>query len=291
MATNKSFSEFFGSLSELKVGLDYYTDFKKVEANISTGKLMVKLNQLNHLVGKIDMRKAVQEIWDENPKAFEAMGILLAVRKDQKKSAWNTDGKKMLVYDYFSSVDQIMEFLNESGLLEVLQDKHVTNLVDYVFGVEVGLDTHSRKNRIGKIMSKDIARQFDEAGIFYQKEVVSKNIPSIKKVLGKDSKRFDFVIKSSEKEYLIEVNYYGSNGSKVTEIPRSYMNVAKKINSVPGYEFVWITDGPGWGKTKEQLHEAYEEIPHVYNLTTLQNFIKLLDVRTMGKELSLFNFE
>lgn len=51
----------------------------------------------------------------------------------------------MLVYDYFSSVDQIMEFLNESGLLEVLQDKHVTNLVDYVFGVEVGLDTHSRK--------------------------------------------------------------------------------------------------------------------------------------------------
>ena len=291
MAANKSFSEFFGSLSELKIGLDYYTDFKKVEENISTGKLMVKLNQLNHLVGKIDMRKAVQEIWDENSKAFSAMGILLAVRKAQKKSAWNADGKKMLVYDYFSSVDQIMDFLNESGLLEVLQDKHVTNLVDYVFGVEVGLDTHSRKNRIGKIMAKDIARQFDKAGIFYQKEVDSKNIPSIKKVLGKDSKRFDFVIKSSEKEYLIEVNYYGSNGSKVTEIPRSYMNVAKKINSVPGYEFVWITDGPGWELAKEQLHEAYEEIPHVYNLTTLQNFIKLLDVRTMGKQLSLFDFE
>lgn len=278
MAANKSFSEFFGSLSELKIGLDYYTDFKKVEENISTGKLMVKLNQLNHLVGKIDMRKAVQEIWDENSKAFSAMGILLAVRKKQKKSAWNADGKKMLVYDYLSSVDQIMDFLKESGLLEVLQDKHVTNLVDYVFGVEVGLDSHSRKNRIGKIMAKDIARQFDEAGISYLKEVGSKNIPSIKEVLGKDSKRFDFVIKSSGKEYLIEVNYYGSNGSKVTEIPRSYTDVAKKINSVPGYEFVWITDGPGWESAKEQLHEAYEEIPHVYNLTTLQNFIKLLDV-------------
>lgn len=147
MATNKSFSEFFESLSELKIGLDYYTDFKKVESNISKGTLMVKLCQLNHLVGKINMRKAVQEIWDENPKAFSVMGILLAVRKEQKKSAWNTDGKKMLVYDYFSSVDQIMEFLNESGLLEVLQDKHVTNLVDYVFGVEVGLDTHSRKKQ------------------------------------------------------------------------------------------------------------------------------------------------
>ena len=50
---------------------------------------MVKLNQLNYLVGKKDMRKAVQEIWDENPNAFSIMGILLAVRKKQKKSAWN----------------------------------------------------------------------------------------------------------------------------------------------------------------------------------------------------------
>lgn len=228
MTTNKSFSEFFESLSELKIGLDYYTDFKKVESNISKGTLMVKLSQLNHLVGKINMRKAVQEIWAENPKAFSVMGILLAVRKEQKKSAWNTDSKKMLVYDYFSSVDQIMEFLNESGLLEVLQDKHVTNLVDYVFGVEVGLDTHTRKNRIGKIMAKDIARQFDEAGILYQQEVDAKSIPLVKKALGKDSKRFDFVIKNPKKEYLVEVNYYGSNGSKVTEIPRSYMDVSKK---------------------------------------------------------------
>ena len=127
MAANKSFSKFFESLSQLKIGLDYYTDFKKVESNISKGKLMVKLSQLNHLVGKINMQEAVQEIWDENPKAFSVMGILLAVRKEQKKSAWNADGKQMLVYDYFSSVDQIMEFLNESSLLEVLQDKHVTN--------------------------------------------------------------------------------------------------------------------------------------------------------------------
>lgn len=279
MTANKSFSKFFESLSQLKIGLDYYTDFKKVESNISKGKLMVKLSQLNHLVGKINMQEAVQEIWDENPKAFSVMGILLAVRKEQKKSAWNADGKQMLVYDYFSSVDQIMEFLNESGLLEVLQDKHVTNLVDYVFGVEVGLDTHSRKNRIGDIMAKNIARQFDEAGIIYEQEVVSRNLPSIKKALGNDRKRFDFVIKNAEKEYLIEVNYYGSNGSKVTEIPRSYMNIAKKINSVPGYEFVWVTDGPGWEKAKEQLHAAYEEIPHVYNLATLQDFIKQISAK------------
>lgn len=72
---------------------------------------------------------------------------------------------------------------------------------------------------------------------------------------------------------MVEVNYYGTQGSKVTEIPRSYMDVAKKINSVDGYEFVWITDGIGWKKAKEQLNEAYDEIPSIYNLSTLQDFI------------------
>ena len=71
-------------MSELKIGLVYYTDFEKVKSNINEGKLMVKLNQLNYLVGKKDMRKAVQEIWDENPNAFSIMGILLAVRKNKK---------------------------------------------------------------------------------------------------------------------------------------------------------------------------------------------------------------
>ena len=219
------------------------------------------------------MRKAVEELWEENPKVFSVMGILVAVRKKQNKKAWGRDGSKRLVYNYFDCVDHIMEFIEDSGLLTVLQDKHIKNLVDYVFGVETGLDTHGRKNRIGEIMASKIAQQFDEANISYEREVQSKKNPAIKLVLGKDSKRFDFVISCPNKKYLVEVNYYGTQGSKVTEIPRSYMDVAKKINSVKGFEFVWITDGPGWEKAKEQLNEAYDEIPNVYNLKTLQDFI------------------
>lgn len=289
MTIKRNFSDFFDSISELKVGLNYYTDFKKVISNVNKGKLTVKLHQLNHLVGREDMENAVQEVWDENPKAFEAMGILVAVRKEANKYAWNRTGEKKLVYKYFDSVEHVMEFLNDSGLLEVLQDKHVTNLVDYVFGVEVGLDSHSRKNRSGKIMASKIAEQFDKSGILYEQEINAKNIPSIKKALGKDNKKFDFVITCEKKKYLIEVNYYSTAGSKATEIPRSYMDVAKKINAVPGYEFVWITDGLGIKKAKEQLNETYNEIPHVYNLATLQDFIKLAaQTQQIGKELSLF---
>lgn len=271
MIQKEKFSVFFDNITEIKIGLDYYTDFKKVINNVNT--ISLRLTQLNYLVGQKDMRKAVEEVWEENPKAFSVMGILVAVRKKQNKKAWGRDGSERLVYNYFDSVDHIMEFIEDSGLLTVLQDKHIKNLVDYVFGVETGLDTHGRKNRIGEIMASKIAQQFDKANISYEREVQSKKFPAIKSVLGKDSKRFDFVISCPSKKYLVEVNYYGTQGSKVTEIPRSYMDVAKKINSVEGFEFVWITDGIGWKKAKEQLNEAYDEIPNVYNLNTLQDFI------------------
>ncbi|WP_337582301.1 type II restriction endonuclease [Prevotella pectinovora] len=271
MTQEEKFSVFFDNITEIKIGLDYYTDFNKVINNIKT--ISLRLTQLNYLIGQKDMRKAVEELWEENPKVFSVMGILVAVRKKQNKKAWGRDGSKRLVYNYFDCVDHIMEFIEDSGLLTVLQDKHIKNLVDYVFGVETGLDTHGRKNRIGEIMASKIAQQFDEANISYEREVQSKKIPAIKLVLGKDSKRFDFVISCPNKKYLVEVNYYGTQGSKVTEIPRSYMDVAKKINSVKGFELVWITDGPGWEKAKEQLNEAYDEIPNVYNLKTLQDFI------------------
>ena len=271
MTQEEKFSVIFDNITEIKIGLDYYTDFNKVINNIKT--ISLRLTQLNYLIGQKDMRKAVEELWEENPKVFSVMGILVAVRKKQNKKAWGRDGSKRLVYNYFDCVDHIMEFIEDSGLLTVLQDKHIKNLVDYVFGVETGLDTHGRKNRIGEIMASKIAQQFDESNISYEREVQSKKIPAIKLVLGKDSKRFDFVISCPNKKYLVEVNYYGTQGSKVTEIPRSYMDVAKKINSVEGFEFVWITDGIGWKKAKEQLNEAYDEIPNVYNLSTLQDFI------------------
>lgn len=271
MIQKKEFSVFFSKITEIKIGLDYYTDFNKVIGNVKT--ISLRLTQLNYLVGQRDMRKAVEELWEENPKAFSVMGILVAVRKKQNKKAWGRDGNEHLIYSYFDSVDHIMEFIEDSGLLAVLQDKHIKNLVDYVFGVETGLDTHGRKNRIGEIMASKIAQQFDEANISYEREVKSKKFPAIKSVLGKDSKRFDFVISFPSKKYLVEVNYYGTQGSKVTEIPRSYMDIAKKINSVEGFEFVWITDGIGWKEAQEQLNEAYDEIPNVYNLSTLQDFI------------------
>ena len=98
MIQKEKFSVFFDNITEIKIGLDYYTDFKKVINNVNT--ISLRLTQLNYLVGQKDMRKAVEEVWEENPKAFSVMGILVAVRKKQNKKAWGRDGSERLVYNY-----------------------------------------------------------------------------------------------------------------------------------------------------------------------------------------------
>ena len=92
MTQKENFSVFFDNITEIKIGLNYYTDFKKVMNNIKT--ISLRLTQLNYLVGQKDMRKAVEELWEENPKAFSVMGILVAVRKKQNKKAWGRDGSE-----------------------------------------------------------------------------------------------------------------------------------------------------------------------------------------------------
>ena len=124
------------------------------------------------------------------------------------------------------------------------------------------------ENVVGKILSDN--------DITYRKEVYSTEWPDLQAVLGDDKKRFDFVIETTEKNYLIEVNFYSGGGSKLNEIARSYSDIALKINSVEGFEFVWVTDGVGWRSAKNKLQEAYNIIPSVYNLTSVSSFIDLI---------------
>jgi len=231
---------FLSELSETNTTLDTFTDFKKVQQNVQ--KIAVKLNQLNYLLGKENINEAIAELYAENPKVFEVLDILIAVRKDQNKKMLKGVGEVVSIQSYFLSVESSIEYIHQTGLADVFKNKDITNLVDYVFGIEVGLDTHGRKNRSGEKMSQMIARTFKENNIFYKKEVKNTEFVEITS-LGVDVKYFDFIIKTQEKVYLIETNYYNVGGSKLNEITRSYSDSALKINQYIGYEFVWITDG------------------------------------------------
>ena len=271
----EQFKIFLSQLSETNVTLDYFTDFEKVIRKVS--KIAIKLNQLNYLIGKEDLERAINNLYEENPKVFEVLDILIAVRKDKGTKTFDHNGKIVLLDSYFASPKRVFEYICETGLAEVFKNKEITNLVDYVFGIEVGLDTNARKNRGGDNMSKAVSLLFDKEGIYYKKEVNSTLFLDIES-LGVDVKRFDFVIKTKRKTYLIETNFYNTGGSKLNEVARAYSEVAPKINQYENYEFVWITDGQGWLSAKNKLEEAYNTISSVYNLTTLAEFIEKVKI-------------
>lgn len=272
--TQQQFEQFMSQLKETNVPLDFYCDFQKISQNVAD--IAISLNMLNYLLGKSDLRGAVEALWNRDKSAFDVMDILIATRKKDNKMFFDENGQFRTIHSLFNSVDGVMEFLTGTGLDKVFQKPEIKDLVDYVFGVETGLDTNARKNRSGNITENLIEKLFTKAGISYRSQVSSKEFPSISNVLGADQKVFDFVVKSGNKIYLIEVNFYSGGGSKLNEVARSYTDVAPKVNSVDGFEFVWITDGKGWEAARNKLQEAFATIPNIYNLTTINDFIVTL---------------
>ena len=270
---NKNFNLFMSQLQETNQTLDFFCDFEKISANVA--EVEMSLNTLNYLIGKDDLTKGVAEIWQRDPKVFEVLGILIAVRDEGRKPIVDKDGNVVLLKSYFESCSKVVEFLQGTGLADIFQSRRIKNIVDYVFGIETGLDTNARKNRSGHIMENTVAKRLKDNGIVFRQEVYSSEFPELT-VLGTDEKRFDFYIKTSSKKYLIEVNFYSGGGSKLNEVARAYTELAPKVNSVKGFEFVWITDGIGWKSARNKLEEAYNTIPSVYNLTSIDAFIKLL---------------
>lgn len=267
----QEFKTFMSQLKETNQSLDFFCDFDKINSNVENIKL--SLCMLNSLIGSTNLRASVETIWNRDKTAFNVMDILIAVRSEGKKKVLNSLGECVVLDTLFHSVDGVMEFLTDTGLADVFQTQKITNLVDYVFGVETGLDSNARKNRSGHVMEDVVADLFADNGITYRKEVYSSEWLALTQVLGEDEKRFDYVVETPNKIYLIEVNFYSGGGSKLNEVARAYSEIAPKINAVDGFEFVWITDGIGWNSAKNKLQEAFYTIPSIYNLTSIEEFI------------------
>ena len=269
---SKDFNKFMSQLQETNQTLDFFCDFDKIAANVDNIKL--SLCMLNSMIGTTDLRRSVETIWNRDRSAFSVMDILIAVRSGGKKVVLNSAGDCIILDKLFTSIDGVMEYLEGTGLADLFRQKKINDLVDYVFGIETGLDSNARKNRSGHVMERMVASILKENGIKFRQEVYSTEWSNLQRVLGDDEKRFDFVIQTPKKTYLIEVNFYSGGGSKLNEVARSYSDIAPKINSVSGFEFVWITDGIGWKSAKNKLQEAYSIIPSIYNLTSIKEFLQ-----------------
>lgn len=268
---NTRFKQFMSQLKETNATLDFYCDFNKIQSNVEV--ISMKLHQLNYLISQTNIDAAIRRLWNENPSVFSVLEILIAVRSSDGKKFIMADGNVKFIKDLLNDVEGVIEFVHGTGLDKVFANKQIKNLVDYVFGVETGLDTNARKNRSGHLMEEQIASIFQGAGLHFRQEVYSTEFSGLS-VLGEDKKRFDFVIETKRCKYLIEVNFYSGGGSKLNEVARAYSELSPKINAVDGFEFVWITDGIGWKAAKNKLEEAFTFVPNIYNLTTINKFVE-----------------
>lgn len=175
-------------------------------------------------------------------------------------------------------------FMRKTGLFDLILNRIINNLVDYVTGVEVGLDSNGRKNRGGHLMENLVEDYLQKAGLVkgvdYFKEMYISDIQrrwnldlsSISNT-GKTEKRFDFVVKKGKTVYGIETNFYTGGGSKLNETARSYKTIALEAKDIEGFVFVWFTDGFGWQSAKHNLEETFDVLDNLYCIADLENGI------------------
>lgn len=106
-------------------------------------------------------------LFKQNKECFDTLNLLIAVR-DKNTDVVAASGELTRLKAYFESPDKIYEFCKETGLDKIFMDAKIKNLHDYVFGVEVGLDTNARKNRAGIIFARTISKYFKSENICFQ---------------------------------------------------------------------------------------------------------------------------
>jgi len=260
----------------------YYVDFDKVFSNVES--IRIPLNILNSLIGSKNIEKEFETILEKYPETLSCIPILLA-KRELDVMAMDEEGQVDFHFNEFNfSICEYTKFMRKTGLFDLMQNHIVNNLVDYVTGVETGLDSNGRKNRGGHLMEDLVESYLKKAGLvrdvtyfkeMYIHEIESKwgiDLSSISNQ-GSAEKRFDFVVKGKNTVYGIETNFYTSSGSKLNETARSYKTITMETKDLGYFKFVWFTDGRGWDSAKNNLKETFDVLDNLYSISDLENGI------------------
>ena len=265
----------------------YLVDWNRVNENRK--KYNILLNILNSLLNlsEEEFKKDFNSLLREYPQVVEAFPILLASRENRLNFIDNDITLEVKKYVFqkphllnIDIINHYYSFVEKTGLKDLFCDYNIKNLVDYVFGVEVGLNSNARKNRTGKSMEDIVFRylnNFCEKNRDYQviEQATQKSIKekfNYQIEVDKNRRRFDFGLynKKKNKLYLIEVNFYTVGGSKLKATAGEYKGLNDFVKE-QGIDFIWITDGKGWLTALNPLEETFNHNDYVINLNMIKN--------------------
>ena len=284
----RNFKTWLSSFRDSIADYGYYIDFEKVHRNVDSIK--VELNILNSLIGSKNIEADFENLMRKYPEVLKCIPLLLAVRASEIYCQ-DENGGHLFQFDFGKyppnshvHYERYKYFMRKTGLFDLLENHIVNNLVDYATGVETGLDSNGRKSRGGHLMEDLVESFIKKAGfvkeINYFKEMKASTISQkwgydLSSILnsGKAEKRFDFVIKTDKQLYVIETNFYATQGSKLNETARSYEKLYNGIDNISGVSFVWFTDGKGWHTSRHNLEQTFDVMEHIYNIKDLEDGI------------------
>jgi len=276
VATERNFNEWLSGFRNTIYGYTYYVDFPKVFKNVDSIK--IELNLMNSLVGSKKIRDDFIALAKKYPNILETIPILIAVREKEIEIMDNEKGN--FCYNFLDkklSAEQYSVFMEKTGLFDLISNHIISNLVDYVMGVETGLDSNARKNRGGNAMESLVEKYLKKSNCKYYKEMYTSEVDAkwgleLSKLStgSKAEKRFDFVVNHNDTIYGIEVNFYASSGSKLNETARSYKMLALESEKMERFNFVWVTDGAGWKSAQNNLKETFSVLKHLYCINDLE---------------------
>ena len=284
LSSEERLEEFLSTLSITNRTPEYYVNWKKVDRE--TKKYELELNTLNYLIGKDDIYIEALDLFTKQPNLLKAIPSLIASR-DRVLDILTIDNDDNMSFEQLdfktidtSRIDDYLKFIEQSGLLNFLQQHANRSLVDYVYGVETGLDSNARKNRSGTtmegILERHISKIAQEQNLEWKAQATAQFIKEkwgVTVPVDKSERRFDVAVYSKEnhKVWLIETNYYGGGGSKLKAVAGEFTELSQfVVKSDDDVEFVWVTDGQGWKTAHLPLAEAFSHITNVFNLEMLR---------------------
>ena len=262
----------------------YFVNWDKVYENVR--KIEISLNLLNYLIGKENFDEEFKRLIKEQPQVIKILPSLVVSREKKFNILIDYENKKLKYenYDFTikkpteNDIEKYLHFVKESGLKDLICCGKIKSLVDYMIGVEAGLDSNGRKNRgghsmeaIAEVFIKDICQK---KGYQYLKEANAERIKNefgIDVPVDKSSRRYDYVVKTDKELVIFEVNFYGGGGSKLKSTAGEYRNLYDVLDNK--FKFIWITDGFGWKTTSRPLRETFDHNDYIVTLNMLEKEI------------------
>ena len=265
---------------------DYFIDWNKIHSNLN--EYNIELNILNSLCNAHNFNEELANLLHKYPEIIRVFPILIGVR-DDKIRVLNKEKLPEFNYHDFNfqkkkisdkDIQNFIIFFQKSGLKDFILNKGITNLKDYVYGIEVGLGSNGRKNRGGSIMENIVHNLLMNVyNLKYNDTFTDQGSPSkildlwnIDLPIDKSSRKPDFVVNKNKRLFWIETNFYSGGGSKLKSTCGEYKSLSDFCKS-KNIVFIWITDGKGWKTTLKPLQETFENNDYIFNLNMVKNGI------------------